>query len=63
MQVNRPRSERKLTEKSELDGSCAKFLHRVTFLEARVGGDSNSTTRAMRAAGSESRLNDMTVGK
>ena len=56
-------SEQKLTVKSELDGSCAKFLHRVTFLEARASGDSNNITRAMRAAGSESRLNDMAVEK
>lgn len=55
------RSEQKLTVKSELDGSCAKFLHRVTFLEARASGDSNSTTKVMKAAGSESRLNGMTV--
>ena len=48
--------------KSELDGSWAKFRHRLVFLEARASGDSDSATRATRAAGIESRLNDMAVG-
>ena len=49
--------------KSELDGSCAKFRHRVMLLEAKANGDSNSTPRAARATGNESRLNDMAVEK
>ena len=49
--------------KSELDGSWAKFRHRVVFLEAKASGGSNSITSATRATGNESRLNDMAVEK
>jgi len=47
--------------KSELEGFCAEFRHRVVFLEAKANGDSNRTTSATSATGNESRLNDMTV--
>ena len=49
--------------KSELDGSWAKFRHRVVFFEAKASGDSDNTTSATRETGNESRLNDMGVEK
>ena len=49
--------------KLELGRSWAEYCNRVVFLEAKVGGDSASTRSAVRATGSESRLNDMTAKK
>ena len=47
--------------KLELGRSWAKCCSRVLFLDVKVGGDSASTTSAVRATGSKSRLSGMTV--
>jgi hypothetical protein len=47
--------------KLEIGRSWVKYCNPVVFFEVKAGGDSASTTSAVREIGSESRLSNMTA--